>query len=1030
MTAQRQTNQRANGLKMADVEALPDSERQLVLWMLETAAAVSLSEVSAYLDLGKNKVVASTILDYLLQRGFLQLLESGGQPRYKIAFRHPDSSPDTITQISPGQPLALIVNPSGAQTVVAGSKFELCVTVINKGNQSALIDLSLDDSTYTVRQWCSEPNKRLALNSNSSSEVIFEFLVPIQTLIGTYNYNIKVDAPQHYPEDTPILHPQRLQVLPPVETAIRVSDPTFTLQPVTTSQTPTPVRPGDSFSVNVSVYNRSDRVDRFRITCPDIPENWYKVIYPQGLEQIGMLIAPDALDLNPGARGDILLLLTPGLNAVAGNYFPSVRLHSANNPNLALMDVVYLQVLPVYALNAEFLILRSRVRNQEGIFHLKLNNSGNTTREVLIRTQTADDKELCTYTVEPDAVRLLPNSSTNIDLRVKPNKWWRRPVYGAPELIEFRVQLEDTQQLPLPDYIPQGTLIWEPRPWWQFLLLFIAGVGTLGAIAFLIWATFFKPPAQPKIVEFAADNNLYQEVNNDFIRLNWQVRNPRQIYLLKLTGQSTDGTASVAPIVYDFSKGIPNELKESCSWRSVLICQNMRTDARLPGEYIFNLQVFSKSNQEVAADALKTNPIKIIPIKIIPLPIPKILEFSSDQPIYEAARLNAKPIIKVAPGKANPGNYINKSILLNWQISNPEQINQLKLTGQSTDGTASVAPIVYDFSKGIPNELKESCSWRSVLTCQNMRTDARLPGEYIFNLQVFSKSNQEVAADALKTNPIKIIPLPIPKILEFSSDQPIYEAARLNAKPIIKVAPGKANPSNYINKSILLNWQISNPEQINQLKIIAKAADGTANIPVASYDLSQGINRKLKQSCQVGDTLICKNVPTGIKEAGNYTFELIILSPQGQAQPADAKKIDNIQIKPQLPQIVEFKVNGKDAPAKYLFPIVGAKIATNMNISWKVEGGKDLKVELLPAPGTVPVSGNISYPLSDKPSIVTLTLQVKSSASEPITRAVTIETFVLQPAPNSGATSAPAVGAPTPAEPDLLSPVELPPKFD
>ncbi|WP_375502491.1 hypothetical protein [uncultured Nostoc sp.] len=933
-TAERQNNQQVSGLEIADILALPDSERQIVLWMLQTAEAVSLSEVAAYI--GEDQEVTFTMLDYLVQRSFLQLLLGESEPSYKIHFHHETSSEDVTAQLSPGLPLALIVNPSGAQTVVAGSKFELCVTVINKGNQSALIDLFLDESSHTVRQWCAEPNKRVALDSNSSSELIFEFQVPVQTLLGIYNYTLVVDAPQHYPEDTPIPHSQRLQVLPPVESAVLVSDPTFTLQPVTTSQTPAALRSGESFSVNVSVYNRSDRVDRFRITCPDIPESWYKLIYPQGLEQIGMMIAPDALDLNPGARGDILLLLTPPFDAVAGTYFPTVRLYSTNNPNLVLLDVVYLQVLPVYLINAEFLILRSRVRNQEGIFQLKLTNAGNTTREVLIRTQTADEKELCIYTVEPSCVRLLPKSSTNIDLRVKPNKWWRRPVYGAPELIEFRVELEDTEQLPLPNYIPQGTLIWEPRPWWQFLPLFIAGVGTLVAIAFLIWWTFFKPPAQPKIVEFASANNLYQEVNNDFIRLNWQIRNPQQIHLLTITGQSADGTASVAPIVYDFKQGLPDELKESCSFRSVLICQNVRTDASLAGEYIFALKVFSKKNKETAADSLKTNPIKIAP-----LPIPKIIEFSSDKPIYEEAILNPRPIVKAAKSKRNP--FIN------------------------------------------------------------------------------------------------------------------------------------------INNSILLNWKISNPEQVNQLNIIVKAADGT-RIPVKLYDFSQGVDRNLKQLCQIGDTLICKNVPTGIKQGGNYTFELIVFSQKGQEKPLNLKRIDNIQIKPQPPQIVEFKVNGKNAPAKYLIPIGGVNVAKNMNISWKVEGGKDVKVELLPAPGSVPLSGSASYPLGDKAGSFTMTLQVKSSSGEPITRAVTIETFALpilapptiktfalpqslkqptlpistppstasavpptppggkagasdansssQPAPNSGAASPPAIGSPTPSEPDLLSPSELPPKFD
>jgi hypothetical protein len=115
--------------------------------------------------------------------------------------------------------------------------------------------------------------------------------------------------------------------------------------------------------------------------------------------------------------------------------------------------------------------------------------------------------------------------------------------------------------------------VWEPRPWWQFLLLILTGLGTLAAIAFLIWWLFFKPPAAPKIIEFTSDNPSYKEVDGDFIRLNWQIRNPQQIQSLSVTGLSANGTASVQPRTYDFSKGIPNDLKQFCLIRTVLICK-------------------------------------------------------------------------------------------------------------------------------------------------------------------------------------------------------------------------------------------------------------------------------------------------------------------------------------------------------------------------------------------------------------------------------------------------------------------------
>jgi hypothetical protein len=65
---------------------------------------------------------------------------------------------------SAGKPLAVIPNPSGDYAVIAGSTFELCVTVSNKGNQSALIDIYIDEVSQMLRQWCDSPFERLALS--------------------------------------------------------------------------------------------------------------------------------------------------------------------------------------------------------------------------------------------------------------------------------------------------------------------------------------------------------------------------------------------------------------------------------------------------------------------------------------------------------------------------------------------------------------------------------------------------------------------------------------------------------------------------------------------------------------------------------------------------------------------------------------------------------------------------------------------------------------------------------------------------
>ena len=114
-------------------------------------------------------------------------------------------------------PVALILNPSAMQQSVApGSALELYVTVSNQGPQSAVIDLFIDEASQTLRQWCETPRERLALGPQQSSEVVFRFQIPVQAFPGIYDYVLVVDAPQHYPEDTPIQRPRQIQGLPTV----------------------------------------------------------------------------------------------------------------------------------------------------------------------------------------------------------------------------------------------------------------------------------------------------------------------------------------------------------------------------------------------------------------------------------------------------------------------------------------------------------------------------------------------------------------------------------------------------------------------------------------------------------------------------------------------------------------------------------------------------------------------------------------------------------------------------------------------
>ncbi|HEY9668016.1 MAG TPA: hypothetical protein V6C91_14490, partial [Coleofasciculaceae cyanobacterium] len=436
-----------------------------------------------------------------------------------------------------------------------------------------------------------------------------------------------------------------------------------------------------------------------------------------------------------------------------------------------------------------------------------------------------------------------------IALQVKPYKWWRRPIYGGGRLIHFGIKLEDPQLLTLPTDLPQGALLWEARPWWQFLLVLLTTVGSLVAIAFLIWWLFFRPPAPPKIAEFSSDDLSYQEASGDLVRLNWQIRNPRQIQTIAITGQPSNGATPVQPVSYDFSRGVPAPLKDFCIIRAMLICKHVPTEARQPGDYVFELKVFSKQKKDTPVDVVKTNTIAIQPVTP-----PKISEFSSTKPTYQEAR----NITQEGRGQNLTFNSPNAgdTILLNWQIENPEQLQELKLIGRAPDGSVTSALKRYNFTKGIPENLQKFCIASNKIICKSVPTETRKPGEYIFELTAVPKKGQTEKPISAKTDTIKILP---------------------NIVPI---------------------------------------------------------------------------------------------------------------------NIVSFQVNGRNAGGKYIVPLNPATPIKPLILSWQVQGGKDTKVELLPAPGTVPPQGAISYPLSQQPSTETLTLKVTNGAGQEISRSVTFETLI------------------------------------
>ena len=1038
-----------------------------------------------------------------------------------------------------------------ANQIARGSTAKRHIIVKNLGDKKADIDIwiaATDEKSEALLRWCtfSEQNP-LKLAPKENSEVILSFEIPPQATPDLYNYEILIEAPVQYPNKL-FRRPQQLRVLRSNRDTELGNEPVFTLQPLTNSANPYLLQSGEKLAVKVIVENRSRRVDRFYLNCPELANDWFTINYPESrIETSGLVKETDGLELNPGNTGEITLILHPPQYTLAGYYFPTVRLISSNKEELEMLDVVYLEILPDETLNVELQPLLLKIPTQEGKFEVLLINQGNITREIAISAR--DREELFTYTPEITPELIPPGYTSNVPLRVKPRKWWRRPIWRKALEFNFDIELENnpqlflsetTKPLALPKQLTQGTLVWEPRPWWQvwlpLLLLLLLAFALISVAAFLYWQKTF---IQPKINQVEPIQKVYQEIEGKPVSLNfsiinwrswefknWRFQNTRKLSSVKIIPQSREGLSKI--ISYD-----SNQLLTNCQIQNDhLNCTNISTETKKAGEYTFKIEVYSQGKTK-ASDFKETDSITIEPIDT-----PKIIELLPSQSIYREAfkqqiRLNwkisnpsqiqylsltqqesnASPIKKtfiqctpqekikelvpgsktgkiekinnqeflvcqgIATNVTKAGNYnfklevfskqnpnqpsdskqtdtitiqpvpipqvidqilsnkltyeYQEPIFLNWRLSHPSQIKELRIIQQSSDGsiTKNTLPLSQCKTQSIPqfrpnNSVRtELGNQLNILRCENIRVTPTKAGSYTYKIEVVSQQNPNQPSNSKETDTITVKPLPVPEIAQVSSTKPFYEETK--------------------NEEIFLNWEISNAKQVKELRLIGLAGDGSVSSELKRYFIVNNIlPPQLRRFCQLTANLICQAVPTGAKKAGDYTFKLTVVPKQGATKPEITKNTATVKIKPVPPKpptpvnIVYFKVNGQDVSEKqkYVYEINKTRKPVDIVLSWKVEDGEDIKVELLPFGDVQKPQGSKIYTLSKPPSSVTLTLKVRNKAGEEKTQSVTIDTIEstlpsqLQ-TPTPGET-APETASPLPAIPDRLSPIELPPKPD
>lgn len=572
-------------------------------------------------------------------------------------------------------PLSVIINPPGIQYGMPGDVVSFFAVVINEGDQSAVIDLffTFDEAFQKISGWSNSPRASLAVApKESSDEVTFDFEIPVDALAGTYDYTFVVDSPEHYPQDTPINFPGQLKVLLKEQTVIRASDPTFSIIPATNPNKPITYRPDQPLQVVVKVENRSNRVDRFRLSCPDLDDNWFKISYPAtGLEGVG-LFDVSALELNPNTEGEINVELRPPIDTLAGSYSPTIRLLSENNPDLILLDLIYINLPSNYQVGVELNTILGTVSRKPGKYELVLNNQGNLIRELFFNAKSRDEYEICTYKFEPRELRLLPNMTEETILTVKPRYWWRRPLFGQPLVVNFQVDVMDMQSYPLANASPQASLSWKARPWWQFLLLILLGLGLFAGALYIIWRLLNPDPL--RIESFSADNPIITE--GDEVTFSWKIDNYKQMQKLAVVKKQSANN----DIGLNFDKNSINSLirrskdnqNPPCRVnQEELICNRVPIGIQNPGKYVFELQASHLQGSSVFKRRSQTD-IKTADVEVTQKPISEILEFKADKRQYQKG----------------------DNATLKWKITHPELVFKAIINLKNADNVAITSQII------------------------------------------------------------------------------------------------------------------------------------------------------------------------------------------------------------------------------------------------------------------------------------------------------------------------------------------------
>lgn len=896
--------------------------------------------------------------------------------------------------VSTFQNLFLDIQGDKQGTKPGGEPIHRIITLHNRGDRVAYLELWVeagDQRSAGIVQWVTfdKSESELTLEPEQNLDVTLTITVPLQVEAGFYGYEILMRSSQYPGEE--VRRNQQLHVLPSDQEARLRSEPRLTVTPVTDADHPHILKPGSTLGLSLTVDNPSRRTDRFFLHCDNLPPNWVTTQYPESDTTVpGIVTFTKGLQLNPRESGQITITIHPPQYSTAGSYYPTLRLTSKARPDIVLLRIVYFTLEPDEHLAIALTPKTLSIPRGNRYFDVVAHNQGNIERQLAF--QGWDPDRRLHYRLKPAEIKLLPGQNAHLQLWVSPRHWWQKIWRLRNRTIEFDLLVENiSNEAALPQSSPTGTVNLKAQRRWLFWLLLLSTTTTVlvGLLA-LVWYLFvWRPSLVPKIVNFRTTKESYQEGKPDPIAFSWEITNPEKVGQLVLT---KDGVRVLElPRILGENVAAPSPMLEenaSCSLEATINKNSPLTVL---------LRIYRRANK------LNTTPKYLKCRAVIPA------DFLTDTFKFPGQEESVSEQEEAALESLNKPVEGNHEFKLQICMKETKQNNEDAPGCVDTQGKQNSKTDIQDEqnseidSKGIFSQLKQ------ILGIENSK-------------------KQQLADKKILENVVVTAPDP-PEILKFESTQSEY---RTVSQLIVSATTAKAslgipstpstistvNPetdttysktnlellnTEFVDPQVIpikLNWQITNPWDIKELRLTSLSPDGSENNEPITYSFVEILALVDSGFCKIGpdssneiagsDILECENISTQATQVGDYVFYLTVITQDGTEATPILKTTPTISVKPPAPDIVNFAVNGESVKKtpRHVYVLNPARGKIDVKLSWDVQYAKN--VELLPAPGKV-LGNEITYTLSAAPGTETITLRGVNELDEEVTQSVIIE---------------------------------------